>query len=210
MLCRPPNRLACVFVIAVRSNLVGHEISVGRQIAEVENCACFRRVRFFGAVVGCLKTDFFCIRPWPDEWKLIFHDFSSNIIMPGDQRKVYGETVHALATHVTSLTECNRRYGSNNKKTWLDGVVIRVENTKTKTGRLSCLIVAVYKLGSDGGSKTKASNHGVKINLFKWGHGFSVNCSFVTPVLTPVSDEYPFGNIILPITQKLFYNPKCN
>jgi hypothetical protein len=62
--------------------------------------------------------------------------------MPVDQRKIVGTTVHALAVHVTALSECTRRYGSNNKKKWLDGVVIRVDMKKTIRGRTSTTVVA--------------------------------------------------------------------
>jgi hypothetical protein len=77
--------------------------------------------------------------------------------MPADQRKVIGATVHALAAHVTALSECTRRYGSNNRKKLLDGVVIRVDTKRTQTGRTSTTVVAEYQLGSDGVTKTKGS-----------------------------------------------------
>jgi hypothetical protein len=63
--------------------------------------------------------------------------------------------VHALAAHVTALSECTRRYGSNNRKKLLDGVVIRVDTKLTRTGRTSTTVVAEYQLGSDGVTKTK-------------------------------------------------------
>ena len=78
--------------------------------------------------------------------------------MPVDQRKIVGATVHALAVHVTALSECTRRYGSNNKKKLLDGVVIRVDTKRTQTGRTSTTVVAEYQLGSDGVTKTKEIN----------------------------------------------------
>jgi hypothetical protein len=78
--------------------------------------------------------------------------------MPVDQRKIVGTTVHALAVHVTALSECTRRYGSHNKKKWLNGVVIRVDTKQTITGRTSTTVVAEYQLGSDGVMKTKGIN----------------------------------------------------
>jgi hypothetical protein len=78
--------------------------------------------------------------------------------MPADQRKVIGATVHALAAHVTALYECTRRYGSNNRKKLLDGVVIRVDTKRTQTRRSSTTVVAEYQLGSDGVTKTKGIN----------------------------------------------------
>jgi hypothetical protein len=75
--------------------------------------------------------------------------------MPADQRKIIGATMHALAVHVTALSECTRRYGSNNRKKLLDGVVIRVDTKLTRTGRTSTTVVAEYQLGSDGVTKTK-------------------------------------------------------
>jgi hypothetical protein len=78
--------------------------------------------------------------------------------MPADQRKIIGSTVHALACHVTALSECTRRYGSHNKKKLLDGVVLRVETKPTPMGRTSTLFVAKYKLGPDGVMKTKGIN----------------------------------------------------
>jgi hypothetical protein len=66
--------------------------------------------------------------------------------------------VHALAAHVTALSECTRRYGSNNRKKLLDGVVIRVDTKLTRTGRTSTTVVAEYQLGSDGVTKTKGIN----------------------------------------------------
>ncbi len=78
--------------------------------------------------------------------------------MPIDQRKIVGTTVHALAVHVTALSECTRRYGSHNKKKWLNGVVIRVDTKQTITGRTLTTVVAEYQLGSDGVMKTKGIN----------------------------------------------------
>jgi hypothetical protein len=78
--------------------------------------------------------------------------------MPVDQRKIVGTTVHALAVHVTALSECTRRYGSYNKKKWLNGVVIRVDTKQTITGQTSTTVVAEYQLGSDGVMKTKGIN----------------------------------------------------
>jgi hypothetical protein len=78
--------------------------------------------------------------------------------MPVDARKVVGNTIQALAQHVTSKSECHRRYGSLWKTKWVHGVVFAVENVTTKTGRRSCIITAEYKLGDDGTMKRKALN----------------------------------------------------
>jgi hypothetical protein len=78
--------------------------------------------------------------------------------MPADQRKIIGATVHTLAAHVMALSECTRRYGSNNRKKLLDGVVIRVDTKLTRTGRTSTTVVAEYQLGSDGVTKMKGIN----------------------------------------------------
>jgi hypothetical protein len=79
--------------------------------------------------------------------------------MPADQRKIIGATVHAFASHVTALSECTRRYGSNSREKLLDGVVIRVDTKLTRTGRTSTTVVAeYYQLGLDGVTKTKGIN----------------------------------------------------
>ena len=63
-----------------------------------------------------------------------------------DPRRVEGGKVHALAHHVTSESECNRRYGSNAKTKKVNERVIQVRNTPTSTGRTSTLVEALYKL----------------------------------------------------------------
>jgi hypothetical protein len=106
--------------------------------------------------------------------------------MPADQRKIVGSTVHALACHVTALSECTRRYGSNNKKKLLDGVVIRVETKPTPTGRTSTIIVANYKLGSDGVTKLK----GINIRSVKAG---------AAPVLSGEEDDTEEDTFSVPV-----------
>jgi hypothetical protein len=68
--------------------------------------------------------------------------------------------VHALAAHLTALSECTRRYGSNNRKKLLDGVVICVDRKLTRTGQTSTTVVTEYQLGLDGVTKTKGINVG--------------------------------------------------
>jgi len=68
--------------------------------------------------------------------------------MPPDHRKVVGEQVHALAHHVTSLSECNHCYGSLSKTKLVPGIVEQVDVVpNANSNRSTTFIVAVYDLG---------------------------------------------------------------
>ena len=130
-------------------------MKVRRQIVDVDQRDPFQQARNFVVFARTSELDFRRVRRWPFP---SFLDHSSTTTMPADQRKVIGATVHALAAHVTALSECTRRYGSNNRKKLLDGVVIRVDTKRTQTGQTSTTVVAEYQLGSDGVTKTKGIN----------------------------------------------------
>ncbi len=130
-------------------------MKVRRQILDVDQRDPFQRAQNFVVFARTSELDFRRVRQWPFP-SFFYH--SSTATMPADQRKVIGATVHALAAHVTALYECTRRYGSNNRKKLLDGVVIRVDTKRTQTGRSSTTVVAEYQLGSDGVTKTKEIN----------------------------------------------------
>jgi hypothetical protein len=52
-----------------------------------------------------------------------------------DTRRVVGGIVKAKACHVTSLSECARRYGVNKTTKLLTGVVVEVEILQNPTTR---------------------------------------------------------------------------
>ena len=74
--------------------------------------------------------------------------------MPPENRKTFGGSISALAPHVTHLSECHRRYGTNANKKRVNGVVLSVEKRQTKTGRSSTYIDTEYDLGN--GTNNKA------------------------------------------------------
>lgn len=72
-----------------------------------------------------------------------------------DQRRIVGGKVKAKACHVTSLSECARRYGANKSTKEVFGIVVEIKTTKTATNRASTIVVADYDLG--GGDIKRAS-----------------------------------------------------
>jgi len=83
-----------------------------------------------------------------------------NRSMPPDRRKVVGEQVHALAHHVTSLSECNHRYGLLSKTKLVPGIVEQVDVVpNTNTNQSMTFIVVVYDLG---GRVTKRAWTGIQ------------------------------------------------
>ena len=70
-----------------------------------------------------------------------------------------GDRIVAKATFVTSLAECTRRYGSNNKSKLLTRKVISVVNKATKGGRNSRHVRARFDLG---GGITKVADVNIR------------------------------------------------
>ena len=64
--------------------------------------------------------------------------------MTPDNRKTVGGSISALASHVTHLFECHQHYGKNSKKKILNGIVLSVEKSRTKTSRSSTYIDAEF------------------------------------------------------------------
>jgi hypothetical protein len=76
----------------------------------------------------------------------LYYLYFCTTISNTDTRRVEGGKVHALALHVSNLSECSRRYGSNTKSKLVNLRVISVQNTPTATGRTSTLLRALYQL----------------------------------------------------------------
>ena len=70
-----------------------------------------------------------------------------------------GDRIVAKATHVTSLAECTRRYGRNNKSKMINGKVLSLYNKKTATGRNSRHVRALFDLG---GGSTKVADLNIR------------------------------------------------
>lgn len=66
-----------------------------------------------------------------------------------DQRRVVGAIIHAKARHVTSIQECNRRFGANAKTKLVQGVVLAVEDTVTANNRTTTTIHGRYWLNAE-------------------------------------------------------------
>ena len=64
-----------------------------------------------------------------------------------DPRRAIGARITAKAIHVTNGAECSRRYGANQTKKMLPGVVLDIINNVTETGRKSCSVVGEFSLG---------------------------------------------------------------
>ena len=69
-----------------------------------------------------------------------------------------GARVIAKACHVTTLSECSRRYGSNSNRKLLIGVVFKISGDKLASSHLCMSLHARFDLG--GGILTSS-----KINL---------------------------------------------
>ena len=69
-----------------------------------------------------------------------------------------GARVIAKTCHITALSECSRRYGSNSKSKLLIGVVFKISGDKLASGHLRMILHARFDLG---GGILKSS----KINL---------------------------------------------
>jgi hypothetical protein len=83
------------------------------------------------------------------------------------------EKVHALALHVSNLSECSRQYGSNAKSKLVNGRVISVQNTPTATGRTSTLVRALYKLDRETAKKAELNIRSVRSG---WVDGPNLTC----------------------------------
>jgi hypothetical protein len=82
---------------------------------------------------------------------------------PADERKVLGCRVQAKALHVSNLSECARRYGSNKSTKMLLGTVVEVTNVvNPESGRTSTFITADYDLGGGTIKQTKLNIRSVK------------------------------------------------
>jgi hypothetical protein len=69
--------------------------------------------------------------------------------MAPDLRKVIGTSVMCKATHITHITECNRRYGSSAKTKMLDGVVVEVHVERNNpTNRAQTYVTGDWELGN--------------------------------------------------------------
>ena len=70
-------------------------------------------------------------------------------IAPTNPRCTIGTKIMTNAMHVTSLAECSRRYGGNNKTRIIFGSVLEVETgpKATALGRRRTFIVAIFDLG---------------------------------------------------------------
>ena len=102
-----------------------------------------------------------------------------------DERRKEGGKVHALAYHVTHLSECNRKYGIHAKSKQVNGRVISVTSRPTDTGRTSTLVNAIYKLN---GTETKEAELNIRSVREGWidGPNFdATNESGATPTNEP-------------------------
>jgi hypothetical protein len=77
-------------------------------------------------------------------------------------RRVVGGKVHALALHVSNLSECSKQYGSNTKSKLVNRRVNSVQNTPTATGRTSTMVRALYKLDKETAKEAKLNIRSVR------------------------------------------------
>ena len=77
-------------------------------------------------------------------------------------RFVIGECVTAKAIHVFHLSECARRYGSDQKTKRLVGLVVTNVNKPTSTGRASWFVRVRFHLGGGHTKLHKLSIRSVK------------------------------------------------
>ena len=74
--------------------------------------------------------------------------------MPPKNSNYVGVIISELSSHVTHLSECHRKYGTNAKKKRVNYVVLSVEKRQIKNDRSSTYINAEYDFGN--GTKNKA------------------------------------------------------
>ena len=68
--------------------------------------------------------------------------------MAADPRRIVGSMVEAKACHVTNLTYCAHRSGSNSKTKKVQGIVTHVEMINNSTpNRTTTFVTAAYDLG---------------------------------------------------------------
>ena len=89
-----------------------------------------------------------------------------------DPRKIVGNTVQTLAKRVTHISECLRRFGSNAETKIVEGVIYRVERTRSAlTNHTSTTIHANWVL-----DESTILSRGVLLR----------NVSYIAPILAPV------------------------
>ena len=114
-----------------------------------------------------------------------YHFYFYTTMPNTDERRKEGGKVHALAYHVTHLSECNRKYGIHAKSKQVNGRVISVTSRPTDTGRTSTLVNAIYKLN---GTETKEAELNIRSVREGWidGPNFdATNESGATPTNEP-------------------------
>ncbi|KAI2514171.1 Transposase IS4 [Fragilaria crotonensis] len=102
-----------------------------------------------------------------------------------DPRYVVGGLVHAKAWHVTSESECRRRYGSHAKTKLLNGVVTEVDTIRNGNNkRIATEITAFYTLGGRDKKVRKLNSRRVKA-----GHVAAINSDSNGPVTELVTEN---------------------
>ena len=76
-------------------------------------------------------------------------DKNTLVMAPTDPRCTIGTKIKTKAVHVTSMSECLRRYGANKKNIIIIGTVLEVEIglKATALGRRRTFLVARFDLG---------------------------------------------------------------
>ena len=92
---------------------------------------------------------------------LFFFRLNDEIVTMPLNKKTFEnvDRIVAKATHVTSLAECTRRYGRNNKSKMINGKVLSLYNKKTATGRNSRHVRVLFDLG---GGSTKVADLNIR------------------------------------------------
>ena len=99
----------------------------------------------------------------------------------------FGARVITKASHLTCVSECNRRYGSASKTKLLIGVVFKISSDRLPSGHLRMHIHAKFDLGGDISKISK-----VNLRSCKLAPGPVLSPSFIhPPVVSPNLDVAP-------------------
>ena len=102
-----------------------------------------------------------------------------------------GARVIAKTCHITALSECSRRYGSNSKSKLLIGVVFKISGDKLASGHLRMSLHARFNLG---GGILKSSK--INLRFYRLAPGPILSPTFIhSPVVSFTENLAPIESM---------------
>lgn len=105
-----------------------------------------------------------------------------------------GDAIEAKAIHVTSEAECARRYGSNSKTKFLNGIVTAIINHPTPSGRRNWYEAGTYDLGGGEFMRAKLHNRSVRAKYSTVGGATTSAVGGATTAEVGVTTYYSSSN----------------